>query len=62
MAYFRTVIKQLTGSKIAIDFCAFASGFLLALAVIYINRRALLIFYTQMFGYFAFLKGSELGC
>ena len=50
LAYFGAVMKRLVSSNIAIYACAFASGFLLALALIYINRRAILIFYTQLFG------------
>jgi hypothetical protein len=43
-------MKRLISSNIAIYACAFASGFLLASALIYINRRAIVIFYTQLFG------------
>jgi hypothetical protein len=37
-------------SNIAIYACAFASGFLLTLALIYVNRWAILAFYTRLFG------------
>jgi hypothetical protein len=50
LAYFGAVMKRLISSDVAIYACAFASGFLLALALIYINRRAIVIFYTQLFG------------
>jgi hypothetical protein len=43
-------MKRPVSSDVAIYACAFASGFLLALALIYINRRAIVIFYTQLFG------------
>jgi hypothetical protein len=46
----KDAIRRLIKSQSAVDVFSFASGFLLALALIYINRRAILIFYTQLFG------------